>query len=151
MIQGVIVKKLKVIPDERGRLMEIFRVDDECFEKFGQAYVTTTYPGVIKGWHKHEKQADNMACVHGMVKVALCDAREGSPTKSEINQFYMGVHNPLLIHIPVGVYHGWICTSPEESIVVNVPTEPYNYKNPDEQRLDPHSGEIPYEWERKDG
>ena len=35
MIEGVKVKKLKVIPDERGRLMEMFRVDDEFFEKFG--------------------------------------------------------------------------------------------------------------------
>ena len=63
----------------------------------------------------------------------------------------MGVHNPTLIHIPAGIYHGWICLGTKEAIVVNVPTEQYNYKNPDEQRLDPHSGEIPYEWERKDG
>ena len=151
MIDGVKVKKLRVIPDERGRLTEILRRDDDLFQKFGQVYMTTTYMGVVKAWHKHEKQADNMACVHGMVKVALCDAREGSPTKGEINQFTMGVHNPLLIHIPPGVYHGWICLGQIESIVVNVPTEPYDYKNPDEQRLDPHSGEIPYEWERKDG
>lgn len=36
MINGVIIKKLKVIPDERGRLMEILRADDDFFEKFGQ-------------------------------------------------------------------------------------------------------------------
>ena len=49
MIEGVKVKKLKVIPDERGRLMEILRNDDECYEKFGQVYMTTNYPGVVKG------------------------------------------------------------------------------------------------------
>jgi len=27
----------------------------------------------------------------------------------------------------------------------------YDYKNPDEQRLDPHSGEIPFDWTRKNG
>ena len=151
MIDGVKVKKLKVIPDERGRLMEMFRADDEFFEKFGQVYVTTTYPGVVKAWHKHEKQADNMACVAGMVKLALYDARNGSSTRGQIDQFYMGVHNPILIHIPAGIYHGWICVSDTESIVVNAPTEMYDYKNPDEQRLDPHGGEIPYDWTRKDG
>jgi len=31
MIEGVKVKKLKVIPDERGRLMEIMRSDDDFF------------------------------------------------------------------------------------------------------------------------
>ena len=151
MIDGVKIKKLKVIPDERGRLMEMFRADDEFFEKFGQVYVTTTYPGVVKAWHKHEKQADNMACVAGMVKLALYDARQGSPTHGKIDQFCMGIHNPILVHIPAGIYHGWMCLSDGESIVVNAPTEMYDYKNPDEQRLDPHGGEIPYDWKRKDG
>jgi dTDP-4-dehydrorhamnose 3,5-epimerase len=151
MIDGVKIKKLKVIPDERGRLMEMFRADDEFFEKFGQVYVTTTYPGVVKAWHKHEKQADNMACVAGMVKLVLYDARQGSPTRGKIDQLCMGVHNPILIHIPAGIYHGWMCLSDGESIVVNAPTEMYDYKNPDEQRLDPHGGEIPFDWKRKDG
>ena len=48
MIKGVVVKQLRVIPDERGSLMEILRFDDELFEKFGQVYMTTTYPGVVK-------------------------------------------------------------------------------------------------------
>jgi len=151
MIDGVKIKKLKVIPDERGRLMEIFRADDETFEKFGQVYVTTTLPGVVKAWHKHEKQADNMACVAGMVKVALCDARPGSPTRNEINEFFMGVHAPLLLHIPAGIWHGWKCVSPEEAMVVNAPTEMYDPRRPDEQRLDPHASGIIYDWTRKDG
>ncbi|MCJ7832051.1 MAG: dTDP-4-dehydrorhamnose 3,5-epimerase, partial [Actinobacteria bacterium] len=35
-IDGVLTKSLRVIPDERGRLMEILRADDEIFGKFGQ-------------------------------------------------------------------------------------------------------------------
>ena len=65
MIQGVMTKKLKVIPDERGHLMEILRSDDELFDKFGQVYVTTAYPGVVKGWHYHKKQTDHFAVVKG--------------------------------------------------------------------------------------
>ena len=78
MIDGVIVKKLKVIPDERGRLMEIMRSDDTFFKKFGQVYMTTAYPGVVKGWHYHKKQADNMAVVRGMMKIVLYDSRKKS-------------------------------------------------------------------------
>ena len=151
MIDGVKIKKLKVVPDERGRLMEIMRADDEFFEKFGQVYMTTTYPGVVKAWHKHEKQADNMACVVGTVKVVLRDARKGSPTFEKIDEFVMGVHNPILIHIPAGIWHGWKCIGLEESVVVNVPTRMYDPNKPDEQRLDPHKGGIPYDWNRKDG
>jgi len=151
MIDGVKIKKLRVIPDERGRLMEILRQDDDLFLKFGQVYMTTTYPGVVKAWHKHEKQTDNVACVRGMIKLALYDPRKESPSFKEINQFYIGIHDPQLIQIPRGVYHGWMCVSEEEAIIINIPTEVYDYENPDEQRLDPHDNDIPYDWKRKDG
>ena len=75
MIDGVMVKKLKVIPDERGRLMECLRSDDELFVRFGQFYMTTTFPGVVKGWHLHDAQWDNIVCVKGMIKLVLFDGR----------------------------------------------------------------------------
>ena len=151
MIKGVKVKKLKVMPDERGRLMEILRADDEAFEKFGQVYMTTAYPGVVKAWHYHKNQADNMAVVKGMMKIVLYDDREDSPTKGEVNEFFVGEHNPILITIPREVYHGFKCISDEEAIVINTPTNTYNYGSPDEYRVDPHKNSIPYNWERKDG
>ena len=145
-IEGVKTKKLRVMPDERGRLMEILRCDDELFQKFGQVYMTTNYPGVVKAWHYHKKQTDNVCCLKGMIKMALCDAREDSKTKGEINEFFIGEHNPLLVVIPPGVYHGWKCISQEESIVISIPTESYNYEEPDEYRLPPDTKEIPYDW-----
>lgn len=150
MIHGVKTKRLRVIPDERGRLMEILRADDEFFIKFGQVYITTAYPGVVKAWHYHKKQYDNIACIKGMVKLVLYDPREDSPTKGEVNEFFIGEHNPLLVHIPPLVYHGFKCITTEESIVLNCPTELYNYSEPDEFRVDPHSGEVPYNWARID-
>jgi dTDP-4-dehydrorhamnose 3,5-epimerase len=57
----------------------------------------------------------------------------------------------VLVHIPKGVMHGFKCVSENEAIVVNAPTEVYNYKEPDEYRVHPHENDIPYEWTRKDG
>jgi len=151
MIDGVRMKNLRIIPDERGRLMEILRNDDEMFEKFGQVYVTTAYPGVVKGWHYHKVQADNICVVKGMMKIVLYDARKDSPTQGEVNEFIAGIHNPILVHIPPSVYHGFKCISDEEAIVVNVPTEKYIYDSPDEYRIDAHDNNIPYDWVRKDG
>ncbi len=48
MIHDVRVKPLTVIPDERGRLMEMLRSDDQLFKKFGQLYMTTAYSDVVK-------------------------------------------------------------------------------------------------------
>lgn len=146
MIEGVKIKELKYIPDERGRLMEILRCDDEIFKKFGQVYVTSTYPGVVKAWHLHKIQTDNFCCIKGTIKVVLCDKRQDSPTNGEINEFLIGDKTPRLISVPPGVYHGWKCVSHDEAFVVNVPTEAYNRESPDEHRLPPDTKDIDYKW-----
>ncbi|MEE9234729.1 MAG: dTDP-4-dehydrorhamnose 3,5-epimerase family protein [Candidatus Acidoferrales bacterium] len=149
MIAGVRVKDLRVIPDERGRLMEILRSDDELFQKFGQLYMTTAYPGVVKGWHYHQKQVDNFAVVKGMIKLVLYDRREDSPTRGEVNEFFLGDRNPQLVQIPALVLHGFKGVGTEEAIVINCPTELYHHAQPDEFRVDPFSGEVPYDWALK--
>ncbi len=146
MIHGVRVKPLRVIPDERGRLMEILRSDDDLFLRFGQVYMTTAYPGVVKGWHYHKKQVDNFAVVKGMIKLVLYDQREDSPTRGEVNEFFLGEHNPQLVQIPNLVLHGFKCTGNEEAIVINCPTELYRSDEPDEFRIDPFGMEVPYDW-----
>jgi len=151
MIDGVVIKKLKVIPDERGFLMEMMRADDEFYQKFGQIYMTVAYPGVVKGWHYHKKQTDHFVCVKGMIKVALYDGREDSPTHGEVNEFFLGEQNRILLVIPKLVLHGMKGVGTEPGLLINCPTEMYDYKNPDEFRVDPHDNDIPYDWSRKDG
>jgi dTDP-4-dehydrorhamnose 3,5-epimerase len=146
-IDGVWVKPLRIIPDERGRLFEILRADDDGFVKFGQVYVSTTYPGVVKAWHLHRVQDDNFCCVKGMVKLVLYDGRESSRTKGTVTEYFIGDHNQVLVRVPAGVHHGWKCISAEESIVVNVPTEPYDPNAPDEFREPWDSPDIPYAWD----
>ena len=151
MIEGVRIKKLTIIPDERGRLMEILRNDEELFNRFGQVYMTTTYPGVVKAWHSHKIQTDNIAVVKGMLKLVLYDSRDGSPTRGMVQELFIGDYNPALVQVPPGVLHGWMCISENEAIVVNIPTEVYRRDTPDEFRIDPHDNDIPYRWARKDG
>jgi dTDP-4-dehydrorhamnose 3,5-epimerase len=148
-IEGVKIKKLNLIPDERGFLMEILRSDDELFEKFGQVYITTAYPGVVKAWHAHRFQDDNVVVVKGMAKIVLCDLREKSKTYGVVNEFFAGEYNRILVHIPKLIYHGFKCVGNEEVFVVNVTTNTYNYKNPDELRLPFDTDKIAYNWERK--
>ena len=150
-IHGVKTKPLRLIPDERGWLMEILRADEtELFTTFGQVYVSATYPGVVKAWHYHKEQIDNFACVAGMVKLVLVDTRPDSPTNGAVNEFFLGTQNPTLVQVPNLVYHGWKCISTELALVVNAPNKPYHYERPDEFRLEPHHT-LPYDWTRKDG
>jgi dTDP-4-dehydrorhamnose 3,5-epimerase len=151
VIAGVIAKPLKVIPDERGFLMEIVRADDPFFDRFGQAYLSVVYPGIVKGWHYHKLQTDRIAIVRGMAKIVLCDRREESPSRGEIQEFFAGDRNPLLLVIPPGVCHGMKGIGTEAAFMINIPTHTYDYEHPDEYRLPPHDGPIPYDWSCHDG
>jgi dTDP-4-dehydrorhamnose 3,5-epimerase len=147
LIDGVVVRTLKKNADERGYLMEILRADWEGFERFGQSYVSLNYPGVIRAWHYHKKQTDYFVCVAGMITVPLYDGRKESPTHGEINEFVMGNHNPLMVKIPPGVYHGYKTLGVTPSLLINLPTEVYDPKAPDEFREPWNTKMIPYNWE----
>lgn len=149
LIKGVETKQLKPIADERGYLMEILRSDEKIFMHFGQGYITTAYPGVIKAWHMHKKQTDFQCIIKGMGKIVLFDDRENSPTRGMINEFFAGERNPVLIKIPPEIWHGVKCIGTEMLILVNFPTQPYNRENPDEFRLPYNTEKIPYDWALK--
>ena len=128
--------------------MEIFRRDDDIFQEFGQVYMTTAFPGVVKAWHYHKIQTDNFTCIRGKMRLGLYDAREGSPTKGELEEYIISLEDPMLVQIPAGVYHGFKCISEEEAVVINTVTEPYNHSDPDEYRLDPYDNDIPFDWKK---
>ncbi len=146
LIDGVTVKKLKPIHDDRGWLMEIMRRDDDIFDEFGQVYVTTAYPGVVKAWHYHKNQDDHFCVIKNMACVVLYDAREDSSTHGKVNEFIMGEDNPLLVKIPRLVFHGFTPSTDEIAYIINCPTNTYNYKEPDELRVPSDSPDIPYDW-----
>lgn len=149
LIDGVKIKSQRLIPDERGFLMEMLRPDWDEFEKFGQAYATMCYPKIIKGFHYHYKQIDFFNCVMGSAKVVLYDGRPDSPTKGLINEFVIGPLNPQMVRIPNYVWHGFTAVGTEPAIIINCPTETYNYVEPDEYRAPFDS--FCYDWYATNG
>ncbi|MDP8233289.1 MAG: dTDP-4-dehydrorhamnose 3,5-epimerase family protein [Candidatus Saelkia tenebricola] len=150
MIQGVKIKQLHSYMDERGKLLEILRSDDDLFSGFGQVYVTTIKTAVIKGWHLHKNQIDNFCCVKGSVKLVLYDPRCDKSSYKELKEFLMGEDNLILVQIPSGVYHAMQCVGESEAVVLNIPDTLYNHKEPDKYELEPNSNEITYDWGKTD-
>lgn len=150
MIQGVKIKKLKIIKDNRGFLMEILRSDEKIFQKFGQVYLTFCKYGVAKAWHYHKLQDDYFVCLSGQVLVVLYDQRKNSKTKGEINKFILAAPDKngqhILLKIPKGVVHGFTALDKDGAEILNVSTKVYNYKRPDEYRIPWHSKEVPFNW-----
>jgi len=149
MIEGVFVRPLRIIPDERGMVMHMLRRDDPWFEEFGEIYFSVVYPGAIKGWHLHKRMTLNYAVISGMTKLALHDDREGSVTRGETDDVYAGVSNYVLITIPPGVWNGFKGIGVATAIVANCASQPYD---PDEiVRMDPFTDKIPYDWGLRHG
>lgn len=144
MIDGVIIKHLRKIPDERGCIVHMLRSDDKEFKQFGEIYFSLIYPGAIKGWHIHKEMTLNYAVIKGNIKLVLYDQRDGSSTKGEIQEIFTGDKNYCLVQIPPGVVNGFKGVGLEESIVANCST--HSHAKDEILRIDPFSKEIPYNW-----
>lgn len=149
LIDGVVIKKLTKIPDERGTIMHMLKDSDPEFNQFGEVYFSTIYPGAIKAWHIHKKMELNYAVISGNIKMVLYDDRSDSKTKGQLMEIFLGDRNYLLVKVPAKVWNGFKGIGVKESIVCNCATMPHDPEEID--RLDPFSDEIPYNWELKNG
>ena len=149
MIEGVRVVPLRQIPDERGKVMHMLRADDPHFERFGEIYFSTVYAGVVKGWHLHEQMTINYAVPFGSIKLVLFDDREGSATRGQVEELFVGESNYTLVTVSPHIWNGFKGIGHPYSIVANCATIPHD---PAEiTRLDPFSPKIPYDWEVRHG
>ena len=148
-IQGLTVTPLRRIADERGAVFHMLRDDSPGFERFGEIYFSTVYPGVIKGWHLHREMTLNYAVPIGMVKLVCYDDRPDSPTRGSLSELHVGELNYCLVTIPPLVWNGFKGEGVSTALVANCSTV---HHSPDEiERLDPFTDRIPYDWALQHG
>ncbi len=147
MIDGVVIKPLRVIPDERGKVMHMMKATDAEFARFGEIYFSTVNPGVVKGWHLHHEMVINYAVPMGQIKLVLFDDRPTSKTKGEVQEIFVGDGNYALVQVPIEVWNGFKGCGVAPALVANCATIPHD---PSEiVRLDPFKNHIPYDWSLK--
>ena len=147
MIEGVSIRQLLQIPDERGKVMHMLKSTDGHFQEFGVIYFSTVFPGAIKGWHIHSRMTLNYAVPIGRIKLVLYDDRETSSTKGMIQEVFIGPDNYVLVTVPPMVWNGFKGVGLEQSLVANCASIPHD---PNEiSRLDPIDNQIPYDWALK--
>lgn len=145
MIEGTVIRPLKRIVDERGYLSELMRTDwDDVYPGFAMSYVSLSYPGVIRAWHRHPrtKQRDTFAVLHGMAKVVVY--REDT---DELDEHFIGEDNPVLLSFDGGNWHGFKAIGTKPCLLINFPDKLYDYENPDEERLPFDTDRLPYDWD----
>jgi dTDP-4-dehydrorhamnose 3,5-epimerase len=145
LIEGVVIHPTVVHVDDRGSLCEVHNpLWDLHPEPLSHVVRIVIRPGKVKGWSKHLKNVDRTMVMCGEAKVVLYDDRPESPTKGLINELFLGAHNPAMLVIPKAVYHAVQNVGTSEAVLINFPTAPYDYEQPDKYRLPPNNEVIPY-------
>lgn len=145
-IAGVDVRDLASSADARGSLTEVLRSDWPEFPGFGQAIVTVNGPGVVRGWHWHDRQTDVIVVVRGRVLLPLYDGRGSSPTRGATwHRVAEGLSFALFV--PPGVYHGYKTIGAEPAVILNFPSEVYDAARPDEHRIEHDHPSTGFDWD----
>jgi dTDP-4-dehydrorhamnose 3,5-epimerase len=143
-IQGVEVRDLTQVKDERGRVMHMLRSDTFDFSKLGEVYFSLVYQGYVKGWKKHKLMFQNYAVCTGQIKLVIYDDRKDSSTKGKIQTIITGREEYSLIHIPPLVWYSHLGLSEEPAVIANCTTLP---NTPGEiVRLPVENSQIPFRW-----
>jgi dTDP-4-dehydrorhamnose 3,5-epimerase len=151
-IEGVMVARLVPHTDHRGHLTQIMSsVNPIWDEPVVHAYHVTVNPGRIKGWGMHRRQADRHYSFGGEGRLVLYDGRDESPTHGRVAQIHFSDVSRGVAYIPPGIWHAAHNTGDRPWQMINFPTRAYDSANPDKYRMDPHSGEIPFDFTLEDG
>jgi dTDP-4-dehydrorhamnose 3,5-epimerase len=129
--------------------MHMLKATDPHFMAFGEIYFSCAWPGTIKAWHIHQTMTVNNAVISGRAKLVMYDLRDGSPTKGELQEVFLGEDNYVLVQIPPGIANGYKAYGDKMVILANAGTEPHD---PTEMlRMPFDSPEIPYDWAVRHG
>jgi dTDP-4-dehydrorhamnose 3,5-epimerase len=102
------------------------------------------FAGVAKAWHVHPTQTDWWYVHVGDLKVALYDPRDGSPTRGQLQELFLGEHyEAQLLKIPPGVAHGCKALGGTAHLIYLTSSV---YSAEEEGRLPHDDPSIGYDW-----
>jgi dTDP-4-dehydrorhamnose 3,5-epimerase len=104
-----------------------------------QVNFSILYPGIVKAWHRHKHQDDYFCVLTGMAQVGVYSDENGA------EKFFIGEHNPAVIHIKAGEWHGLTAIGDKPVGLLYMVTKDYNPNEPDEERAG-HLSFVDDEW-----
>jgi dTDP-4-dehydrorhamnose 3,5-epimerase len=142
MIPGVLVTPLKIIPDERGKIMHMLKQTDPWFQGFGEIYFSVANPGMVKAWRKHQRMTINLAAVLGTARVVVHDDRDTSAARGQFQEIVLGPDSYQLVTVAPGLWTGYAALSAEPVIMANCTSLPHEPA----EVLRREAADIPYNW-----
>ena len=148
LTEGVVIRDLTTIADERGSVVEIYDCRwDYHPDPLVFSYMFTIRPGYVKGWNLHKQHEDRYVILQGEMALVLFDPRPDSATYGEVCKIMLSEHHRRIVNVPKFVWHADHNIGSKDIVVVNFPTMPYDHENPDKYRLPIDTDLIPYSFE----
>ncbi|MBT8172378.1 dTDP-4-dehydrorhamnose 3,5-epimerase family protein [Candidatus Bathyarchaeota archaeon] len=133
-LEGVKTYEINLLPDERGFFAEALRTDwNDLIEnqEVEQINLSFSYPNIVRAWHKHLRgQIDHFLVIQGAMKICAYEEITGKMVEIIVN-----AKKPTVVRIPGKYFHGTKTISNEPSLLVYFVNKLYNYKDPDEIRI----------------
>ncbi|GGM18620.1 dTDP-4-dehydrorhamnose 3,5-epimerase family protein [Deinococcus aerophilus] len=141
-IDGVWFHALKKNRSENGAFMEYLRLNETGVQGLPgpltprQISMSWAAPGRINAFHIHVKGPQNeLWCVlSGQLMVWLVDCREDSPTLNVQRKLILSGEQPMLVHIPSGVAHGYQAGDQGATLLYTMDAQ-FDIADPNEGRL----------------
>ena len=141
-IEGVWVHALRKNRSENGAFMEYLRLDAQGVQGLPgtllprQISVSWAAPGRVNAFHIHVKQEQNEVwCVlQGQLTIWLVDCRAASGTTGVKRKLVLSGEQPMLVHIPSGVAHGYQAGDQGATLLYTMDAQ-FDVNDPNEGRL----------------
>jgi len=114
-------KKLEIKEDERGKLIEIFKIPG-----LGQVFYSTTKPGIIRGNHYHTRKKEFFCVIEGRGLIKLRNRETGEIQKIEVSG-----ENPEIVEMPINWTHNIKNIGETEMKLLVWVNEIFNPEDPD--------------------
>jgi dTDP-4-dehydrorhamnose 3,5-epimerase len=143
-VEGVCIRPLSILGDDRGAVLHMLRADAPHFAGFGEVYFSRVFPGRIKAWHRHLQVVCNYAVPSGRILLVVHDDRPGSPTRGSTARIETGESTYALVTIPPGTWSGFMGLGDTPALVANCMTGAHDPAEVDRRPSDDRT--IPFEW-----
>ncbi|WP_287153054.1 dTDP-4-dehydrorhamnose 3,5-epimerase family protein [Candidatus Solincola tengchongensis] len=140
MIEGLRVRELPSRSHVRGYTVDLWQGEEAPPASYARLH--HVFPGCVEAWWVREITPERVVCLRGMIKLVVFDRREGSPTREEVVEVYLGEYRFREVEIPPGVLLGWKAVGHEPALVLR-----YAEAAEEGRRLSPEEAGVPYDWE----
>ena len=119
----IVSKKLNIISKNDGSILPIIKSSSEFFNGFGEVYISTIEPNVVRAWKKHQNICQYFVVPNGTVKFVFLVGKKNN--KNIFEEIIIGEQNYSFIKVPKNVWYGFANFSDTNSMIVNVINLPH--------------------------